>query len=131
MALISKNKRDWASVRKTSFNKKDLVLGTVIMFGDKTYGMYVPKENFNLTYGEFGDEAKDVFLCYATFSDNTTFMELKEYEDNLKYEDGNWQYDIVRVYHDVFPEEEITYSFVVNFKIMIQKYVANKKYIKR
>lgn len=131
MALISKNNRDWASIHKTSFNKKDLVLGSVVMFGDKTYGMYVPKENYNLTYGEFGDIAKDIFLCYTTFSDNVTNMELKGYEDNLKYEDGDHEYDIIRVYHDVFPEEEITYSFVVNFKYVIQKYVANKKYIQR
>ena len=44
-ALIFKDKRDWASTHITSFNKKDLVLGAVVKFGDETYGMYVPKEN--------------------------------------------------------------------------------------
>lgn len=131
MALISKDKRNWASTHRTSFDEKDLVLGTVVMFGDKTYGMYVPEENFDLTYGEFGDEERDIFLCYVTFNDSVTIMELKDYENDLKYIDNNYEYDIVRVYHDVFPENDITEDFVKNFKSEIQEYVKGRKYIKR
>lgn len=131
MALISKNNRDWASVHVISFNKKDLVLGSVVKYGDGTYGMYVPKENFDLTYGEFGDGPKDLFLCYSDYRGRVERIDLGAYKDNLIYIDNNYQYDVIQVYYDIFPEKDITKDFVVNFTNEIQKYVRGRKYIKR
>jgi hypothetical protein len=131
MALITKDKRNWASTHRTSFNKKDLVLGSVVKFGDDTYGMYVPKENFDLTYEIFYTDVRDIFLCYTIHRNNTLAMNLRTYTDNLMYKDSDYQYDVTQVYYDLVPEKDITKDFVKNFKSEIQKYVRGRKYIKR
>ena len=131
MALISKDNKDWASTHRTSFNKKDLVLGSVVKYGDATYGMYVPKENFDLTYDVFDIDPKDLFLCYADYREDVEVMGLYSYKDNLIYKDNDYRYDVIQVYYDIFPEKDITKDFVVNFKNEIQKYVRGRKYIQR
>lgn len=130
MALITQDNRDWTSTHRTSFDKKDLVLGTIVKFDNYTFGMYVPKENYNLIYGDFYTKAIDMFFCYVSFNNMTVNIPLREYNNNLRCI-GGYNYVVTRVYYDTIPKKDITKNFITNFNTEIQKFVKDKKYIER
>lgn len=110
MALISKDKRDWATSHKISFDKKDLVFGTLVMFRDQTAGIFISEDKYDLVKNEFPYIGRDegIFICHELRDSNPVYQDLSDFNDTLEYL-GNEkdEYSVCRVYYDKVPEKEI------------------------
>lgn len=110
MALISKDKRDWATSHKISFDKKDLVFGTLVMFKDQTTGIFISEDKYDLVRHEFQhiDDDEGIFLCHELRTSTPVYQDLREFNDILEYlDDEKDEYSVCRVYYDKVSEKEI------------------------
>lgn len=134
-ALIGNKNISNAVSHLTSFKKKDLVLGTVVMFHDETFGMYVPKENYNLVkHVDEAEKPDDYFVVYDIDSEDDAppfVISMKRFDDDLTYTNSNYDYfNIERVYFDLVPKNKIP-EFLNEFIIRINEFVNRKEFIKR
>lgn len=134
-ALIGNKNVSKASTHATSFNRNDLVLGSVVMFHDNTFGMYVPKENYNLVrHLEAAEKPADYFVCYDSESEDDApafVIEVKYFNDDLTYNDSSYDFfNIERIYFDIVPKNKIS-EFLNKFIIRIKDFVDRKEFIER
>lgn len=134
-ALISKNKRDWATSHKISFDKKDLVFGTLVMFKDQTAGIYIPEDKYDLVKNEFShiNDDEGIFMCHELRDSNPVYQGLRDFDDELNYQNSKEdKYSVCRVYYDKVPEKEIKriISHPMYNKEMFSL-LSKKKYIER
>lgn len=134
-ALIGNKNISKASTHATSFNKNDLVLGTVVMFHDETFGMYIPKENYNLVrHIDEAENPDDYFIVYDMDSEDdapTFAISIKRFNDDLTYTDSGYDYfNVERIYFDIVPKNKIP-EFLNKFIIRINEFVNRKEFIKR
>lgn len=110
MALITKDKRDWATSHKISFDKKDLVFGTLVMFKDHTAGIFISEDKYDLVRHEFQyiDDDEGIFLCHELRASTPVYQDLRDFNDILEYlDDEKDEYSVCRVYYDKISEKEI------------------------
>lgn len=142
MAFINKSNIEQIKTHKTSFNKKDLVLGSIIMFEDNTFGVYIPAKNFDLVKSINNlDLDFDSFIAYNVDHRNRPekpfLISTDNYDDNLYHVKNTIKtsfsrgIDIIRVYYDVLSKKELNSSFLQDFGFNIENFVKNKRYIKR
>jgi len=130
-ALINKKNISKASFHETSFNKKDLVLGTVVMFNDDTFGLFVTKDCYNMIK-DISDVTgiNDYFICYDSDSEDDApplAINIKDFEDDLTYNISYYDYfNVKRVYFDIVPKNKIP-SFLDNFIVNILDFVKRMK----
>ena len=126
-SFIKAKDLDNISVR-ISFEKKDLELGTIVMFGDKTLGVYVE--------GSLGKEMKKIFGFYRAedkffigYDSNTfvSYMDLDDLNDSLIYMSKYNDFSVIRIYDKKLKEQEILKFTRDNFYININKIVSSIK----
>ena len=140
MGLLNKKNINRINRLKTSgsFKKKDLEFGTVVMFGDKTFGMFIP-EKFRTKYLQSIKEDKgDSFVCYAiadarNYDTSPCYFDLDLFDDNLRYIKGGStaDYDVIRVYKEKVDPIILNQVFINHFAFCIQEWIKNKEYIER
>ena len=136
MALISKDKRDWATSHKISFDKKDLVFGTLVMFKDHTAGIFISEDKYDLVKHEFPyiDGNEGIFMCHELRDSNPVYQDLNDFNDILEYlDDEKDEYSVCRVYYDKISEKEIkriishpTYNKEMTSLLSKKEYIERK-----
>lgn len=130
-----------------SFNKEYLDIGTVVMFKDLTFGMYVPTDSeifkkLKKEYFNSANDPKGIFVCYDSSDYNwICWLSLENYNDDLTYRSKRSirnldEYDIVRIYDEKVPSKDIDEDideFISTFVDNIVKFAkdAEHKYIER
>lgn len=115
---------------RISFKKKDLELGTIVMFGDGTFGVYIEgtlsktiKEDF-----DFYDAEDKFFIGYVSGVPNSIvcYTNLDTLNDSLidKYDDD---FSVIRIYGKKLGEQEILEFTRSNFYTSINKIVSSLK----
>ena len=115
---------------RISFKKKDLELGTIVMFGDETFGVYVEgtlsktiKEDF-----DFYDAEDKFFIGYvnSTSKPIVCYTNLNTLDDSLidKYDDDS---SVIRIYGKKLGEQEILEFTRSNFYTSINEIVSSIK----
>lgn len=134
-ALIGNKNSSKASTHATSFKKENLVLGSVVMFHDETFGMYVPKENHDLVkHLEDAEKRSNYFVGYDIESEDDApsfVIDTKRFNDDLTYSNSVYDaYNVERIYFDIVPKRQIP-EFLNNFIKCIKEFVNRKYFIER
>ncbi len=126
-----------------SFNKECLDFGTVVMFKDLTFGMYVPTDSeifkkLKKEYFNSANDSKGIFVCYDSSDHNwICWLPIENYNDDLTYHPkrricNSDEYDIVRIYDEKILSKDID-EFMSTFTDDIVNFAtdAKHKYIER
>lgn len=134
------NKKNIEKINKSdtrvSFNKKDLKYGTVVMFRDKTFGVYYPKDKVEtlVKFFKSSEIEKGAFLCHSSPSSKSKcYFNINAFDDNLKYHGiSSYEYDVERVYCNLLDYYIINEKdFVYDFPDILFGWIIDKKYIER
>lgn len=128
-------KKDIENLKNLSFTKDCITCGTIVMFRDKTFGVYVDgdiakeiREHFRIF-----EARTSFFLCSTSKDDiNFTYCSFAKIDDKL-FHRLLADIDIVRIYENPLTIDEIK-SFETNFKQAYTNLVdmtKSRKYIER
>lgn len=129
-ALIGKHNIDNFDI--DIFNKKSLKNGTIVMFRDETFGVYVEGDLAQNLKKEFSwDNAEDKwFFSYAGGKHNNCYFDLSQLNDELYDHHGHRDYDVIRIYDRKLKENEIG-KMVNNFYVGINHITSTMNYKER
>jgi len=141
-----KVQKEYKNLKDLSFTKDCITCGTIVMFHNKTLGVYVDGDiahevkschNLSINYGEY-----EYFLVYNGRADYKTdiadYAYLKDYDDELSFHGDDTRYYgrygsmyIIRIYEKPLTIHELYGVCADLFYETLESAVESRKYIER
>ena len=106
-AFIGRKNIDNTSVSTETFTLQSMRTGTIVMFRDNTYGVYLEGKigEFMKTKFEFEYASSQWFLSHSKSGKSVCFFDLSSLDEDLRYKSGD--FDVIRIYDRRLKDDEI------------------------
>lgn len=132
-AFIGRKNIDNTSISVESFTKQSIRTGTIVMFRDNTYGVYLEGRigEYMKDKLEMSDARNEWFISHARRGEPICFLDLISLDEDLRYKGGIDDYDIIRIYDRRLKEDEIKRFTKKEFYHQISAIVNKMRYTER
>lgn len=130
-AFIGKKNIDNTSVAAESFTPQAMRTGTIVMFSDNTYGLYVEGKigEYMKTKFQFENANDQWFISHSRSGKSICFFDLSSLDENLRYASGD--FDVIRIYDRRLKDDEIKKLTVKEFYHYILSITSKMSYKER